>query len=78
MDKDSKNPSGYKTLLGVSVSMMLIIFSLFVHAMWNSSDEVRGTAVQNRVDLAEMKAHYRMIRDDLNEIKTLLKRRIPP
>jgi hypothetical protein len=77
MIPERRNDIGAKILVSVFGGAVCILFSLFVHTVWSTSNESRAMATKNMVEIAEMRAHYQMISNDLAEIKSLLKRRIP-
>jgi len=84
MTQERRNDVGHKVTITVLSSVLALVLSLFVHAVWGSSTEARKIGERNtkeisdmRIEQAYIRACFDAVRSDIEEIKTLLKRRIP-
>lgn len=81
MTEDRRNDIGYKTTITVFGSALAIILGLFVNAAWTTANEGKNIGYEVKADLgstrADFLAKYEAIKDDLQEIKLILKRTTP-
>jgi hypothetical protein len=53
-----------------------MLLSLFIHAAWATANRGREIASKNEVEIAKMSAQYTSIREDLMELKILVRQAI--
>lgn len=74
MEKDDRrNDVGMK----MANAVVVVILSLFIHVAWATANSGRILAHNNEVKIAKMEAFIATTKDDINEIKLLLKRTSP-
>lgn len=77
MVQERRDDVGGKTVLSVMAGVIMLFVGLFVNAAWTTAQQgfVIGNDAMKRVIVIEAK--FDGISSDLNEIKNLLKRRMP-
>jgi cytochrome bd-type quinol oxidase subunit 1 len=73
MTDDRRNDIGSKSMYAIVV----VILTLFIHVAWATANSGKDLAHKNEVKIATMEAFIETTKDDIGEIKLLLKRRLP-
>ncbi len=77
VNQDRRNDIGVKLFIGIITGVVLLLLTLFINAAWETANEGSRKAndALNRVTILEQQYNY--IKDDLGEIKSILRRTIP-
>ena len=85
---DRRNDIGSKIIIGVINGTVMLILGLFVHAAWTTANDGKNIGYEVKSDLSAVKVDLsgkfellsealKVQKEDLNEIKFLLRREIP-
>lgn len=81
MNEEKRNDIGYKVTTSLCGTAFAIILGLFINVTWITANEGKNIGYEVKADLkgvkADVQAKYDAIKEDLLEIKILLKRKIP-
>ena len=77
MSEERRNDIGFKATLTIFTSVIAILLGLFVNVVWNTANEGTALGYRNEAKVIRVEARLDAIQNDLQEIKTLLRRNIP-
>jgi alpha/beta superfamily hydrolase len=81
MTEERRSDMGQKILIGLILGAFGTTVGLFVNGLTNKADGAFRVAMENRVDIrtmqAQFQAHQMVIKEDMDEIKSILKRTSP-
>ena len=77
VNKDRRNDFGQKVAIGLILGGFGTVMGLFINTMLDEATSGKMIALNNRVEIATIKAQYGSIKYDLDEIKSLLRRTSP-
>lgn len=74
---ERRDDIGIKVITSIFVGIIMLLISLFVNAVWVTANEGKNKAFEIGERVTAIESKFGAIQTDLNEIKDLLRRRIP-